>query len=114
MTYKCRGAAGPHAGVWAPAWVPQHAVPLLIDQRFKAVNVCLDDPQAAAPEVCTAHVDAEARRQLWRVAHAGRRQQFVVARLELRWVVLVARIQSQPEQKAEHVRVVVEKGAIVM
>src|SRR5512135_777742 len=66
-------------------------------ELVKAFYVAADDVEAGAPEIGRARFDPEPRRQVRGIRHTGRREQIIIARLECRRVLQVARVEAQPE-----------------
>src|SRR3954468_4091432 len=66
--------------------------------------------QTSTPEIRRADIYAKAGGERRGVGQTSRGEQVVVSPLELLSVVLVAGVQPQPEEQAEHVREVVERA----
>src|SRR5207253_8752552 len=64
--------------------------------------------EGAVPELPRADVDPEARREVRRLAEARRREELLVVRHERRAALPVDRVEAEPEEQPERVRVVVE------
>src|SRR4051812_6692834 len=82
---------------------------LFLSQFLEQVDVFAHDIQAGAPEGGGADIDAEAVGQRGGISQTGRGEQVVVTGLEGFGILLIAGVETEAEEQAEHIRVVVER-----